>query len=63
MQDMGEKMGELRQQVELFEKEVVLSVTKKVENYLRMQGINVILTRDGDYDLAAKDANQEKLKI
>ncbi|WP_235068876.1 N-acetylmuramoyl-L-alanine amidase CwlD [Turicibacter sp. TJ11] len=44
----------------IVEKEVVLSVTKKVENYLRMQGINVILTRDGDYDLAAKDAKPRK---
>ena len=40
----------------IVEKEIVLSVTKKVEDYLKLQGFNVILTRDGDYDLAATDA-------
>ena len=44
----------------IVEKEVVLSVSQKVEDYLRMQGINVILTRDGDYDLASPDAKPRK---
>ena len=44
------------------EKDVVLSVTKKVEGYLRLQGINVILTRDGDYDLASPDATKRKVE-
>ena len=44
----------------IVEKEVVLSVSQKVEDYLKMQGINVILTRDGDYDLASPDAKPRK---
>lgn len=44
----------------IVEKEVVLSVTKKVEDYLKLQGFNVILTRDGDYDLAAPEAKKRK---
>ena len=44
----------------IIEKDVVLSVTKKVEDYLKMQGINVILTRDGDYDLASPEAKKRK---
>ena len=44
----------------IVEKEIVLSVTKKVEDYLKLQGFNVILTRDGDYDLAATDAKKRK---
>lgn len=44
----------------IVEKDVVLSVTKKVEDYLKMQGINVVLTRDGDYDLASPEAKKRK---
>lgn len=44
----------------IIEKGVVLSVTKKVEDYLKLQGINVILTRDGDYDLAQPEAKKRK---
>ena len=44
----------------IVEKEIVLSVTKKLEDYLRLQGINVVLTRDGDYDLAAPEAKKRK---
>lgn len=44
----------------IIEKGVVLSVTKKVEDYLKLQGINVTLTRDGDYDLAQPEAKKRK---
>ena len=44
----------------IVEKEVVLSVSQKVEDYLKMQGINVVLTRDGDYDLASTRCEEEK---
>lgn len=44
----------------IIEKGIVLSVTKKVEDYLKLQGINVILTRDGDYDLAEPEAKKRK---
>lgn len=44
----------------IIEKNVVLSVTKKVEEYLKMQGMNVVLTRDGDYDLASPEAKKRK---
>lgn len=44
----------------IVEKDIVLAVTKKVEDYLKLQGFNVVLTRDGDYDLAATDAKKRK---
>ena len=44
----GGKDGGASSESGIIEKEVVLSVTKKVEDYLKMQGINVVLTRDGD---------------
>ena len=44
----------------IIEKGVVLSVTQKVEDYLKLQGINVTLTRDGDYDLAQPEAKKRK---
>ncbi len=46
----------------VIEKEIVLSITKKVEDYLKLHGINVILTRDGDYDLASEGAKKRKVE-
>ena len=42
------------------EKDVVLEVTLKVRNHLQLAGIDVILTRDGDYDLAPDGAKKRK---
>ena len=56
----GGKDGGASSESGIIEKEVVLSVTKKVEDYLKMQGINVVLTRDGDYDLASPEAKKRK---
>ena len=36
-------------------KDITLEITKKVQDYLQEQGALVILTREGDYDLAQKD--------
>ena len=44
------------------EDELVLAITKKVESHLRLQGINVVLTRDGDYDLASPEAKKRKVE-
>jgi len=44
----------------ILEKDVVLEVTRKVETHLRLAGIDVILTRDGDYDLAPAEAKKRK---
>ncbi len=53
----------------VIEKEIVLSITKKVEDYLKLQGVKlesagvtVYLTRDGDYDLASKEAKKRKVE-
>lgn len=40
---------------DIVEKNITLEITKKVQDYLQEQGALVILTRDGDYDLAQKD--------
>ncbi|MFD3449262.1 N-acetylmuramoyl-L-alanine amidase CwlD [Microbacteriaceae bacterium 4G12] len=40
---------------EIVEKEITLEITKKVRDYLQEQGALVILTRDGDHDLADED--------
>jgi len=44
----------------ILEKDVVLAVTQKVETHLRLAGIEVVLTRDGDYDLAPDGAKKRK---
>ncbi|MCL1950718.1 MAG: N-acetylmuramoyl-L-alanine amidase [Turicibacter sp.] len=44
----------------ILEKDVVLQVTRKVETHLRLAGFNVVLTRDGDYDLAPAGAKKRK---
>ena len=59
----GGKDGGASSESGIIEKEVVLSVTKKVEDYLKMQGINVVLTRDGDYDWHLQKQRREKQKI
>ncbi|MGQ0419595.1 N-acetylmuramoyl-L-alanine amidase, partial [Bacillus sp. HC-Mk] len=38
---------------DIIEKDITLEITKKVQDYLQEQGALVILTREGDYDLAA----------
>ena len=38
-----------------YRKDITLEITKKVQDYLQEQGALVILTREGDYDLAHKD--------
>ena len=40
---------------DIVEKDITLEITKKVQDYLQEQGALVILTREGDYDLAQKD--------
>ncbi|HDR8528795.1 N-acetylmuramoyl-L-alanine amidase CwlD [Bacillus thuringiensis] len=40
---------------DIIEKDITLEITKKVQDYLQEQGALVILTREGDYDLANKD--------
>ena len=40
---------------DIVEKDITLEITKKVQDYLQEQGALVILTREGDYDLANKD--------
>lgn len=39
----------------IVEKDITLEITKKVRDYLQEQGALVILTRDGDYDLASEN--------
>ena len=40
---------------DIVEKDITLEITKKVRDYLQEQGALVILTRNGDYDLADKN--------
>lgn len=40
---------------DIVEKDITLEITKKVRDYLQEQGALVILTRDGDYDLAGEN--------
>lgn len=37
-----------------------LSIVKKIQKRLNAYGANIVLTRDGDYDLAKKDATNRK---
>ena len=53
MLGMVDQMEE--QLVARIEKDITLEITKKVQDYLQEQGALVILTREGDYDLAQKD--------
>ncbi|MGI2710008.1 MULTISPECIES: N-acetylmuramoyl-L-alanine amidase CwlD [Bacillus cereus group] len=40
---------------DIVEKNITLEITKMLQDYLQEQGALVILTREGDYDLADKD--------
>jgi N-acetylmuramoyl-L-alanine amidase len=44
----------------VYEKDIVLSVSKKLAFFLRQAGYNVQLTRNGDYDLAGDDSENRK---
>lgn len=44
----------------IYEKNIVLSVSKKLKKYLNEAGYNVLLTRDGDYDLADDTSKNKK---
>ncbi|NLD27065.1 MAG: N-acetylmuramoyl-L-alanine amidase CwlD [Acholeplasmataceae bacterium] len=44
----------------VYEKDIVLSVSKKLAFYLGQAGYNVQLTRNGDYDLAGEDSVNRK---
>lgn len=44
----------------IYEKEIVLSVSKKLKRYFNEAGYNVLLTRDGDYDLADDTSKNKK---
>ena len=58
----GGKDGGAESKSGLYERDIVLSITKKVENYLRGQGINVLLTRTDDADLASEGAKKRKME-
>lgn len=45
---------------DVFEKDIVLKVCIKLKEYLNRAGYNVILTRQGDYDLAPDDSKNRK---
>ena len=42
------------------ERDIVLVITKMVEEHLRLQGFNVVMTRSGDADLASPNARNRK---
>lgn len=44
----------------LFEKEIVLNVSKKLSDFLSKAGYRVLLTRNGDYDLAPDSSRNRK---
>lgn len=44
----------------LMESELVFNITKMIEEHLRLQGFNVILTRSNDHDLASEFATNRK---
>ncbi|MEG0470505.1 MAG: N-acetylmuramoyl-L-alanine amidase [Longicatena sp.] len=52
--DAGAKSGKYK------EDEINLSIAKKTKALLEQSGAKVIMTRDGDYDLASKDAKIRK---
>lgn len=45
---------------DVFEKDIVFKVCIKLKEYLNRAGYNVLLTRDGDYDLAPDDSKNRK---
>lgn len=44
----------------VYEKDIVLKVSFKLKKYLNQAGYNVLLTRDGDYDLADDESRNKK---
>ncbi len=58
----GGKDGGAQAENGAYEKDVVLAITRKVESYLRGQGINVLLTRTDDHDLASEGAKKRKME-
>src|SRR5690606_27970495 len=44
----------------VYEKEIVLNVSRKLKKYFNEAGYNVLLTRDGDYDLADDNGKNKK---
>ena len=56
----GGKDGGASSRDGLVERDLVLEVTRMVEEHLRLQGFNVILTREGDEDLASPHARNRK---
>jgi len=45
---------------DVFESDINLSVALKIKDKLIKEGVNVLLTRDGDYDLSSPDASRRK---
>jgi len=45
---------------DLYEKDINLKIVKKLKEILETQNANVILTRDGDYDLSTPNAKRRK---
>ena len=45
---------------DIYEKDINLKIALKLENELKKEGVKVILTRDGDYDLAYPKASYRK---
>ena len=56
----GGKDGGASSRDGLVERDLVLEITRMVEEHLRLQGFNVILTRDGEGDLASPHARNRK---
>src|SRR5690554_3283734 len=44
----------------IFEKDIVLSISKKLKRYLNEAGYEVLMIRDGDYDLADDNSKNKK---
>jgi len=44
----------------VYEKDIVLEISLKLKRYLNEAGYNVLLTRDGDYDLALDTSKNKK---
>ncbi len=44
----------------IFEKDIVLSISKKLKRYLNEAGYEVLMIRDGDYDLAEDNSKNKK---
>lgn len=44
----------------IYEKDIVLSISIKLKSFLQKSGFNVVLIRDGDYDLADDNSKNKK---